>query len=315
MEVTSSTPDSPDASTSTSSESPAIPWGWLRATVYLVVVALAVIFVEIVFQVAVSMAGYRETAIDSPIGVLEQFLQLCVVVLVTLLFRKLVDRRSFVSLGFNIRTVYARDFLSGLGFGLVLILMIYGLLAAMDQISVVYTGISLITCLRLVVLMIIVALTEEIAVRGYILNNLLQSFGRFGLVAVLISSLLFGGLHLLNPNVSWPGLANIVLAGMILGLYYNYRRNLWFPIGLHFSWNFVQGPVLGSPVSGKWIDSMFNYISEGQELLTGGSFGLEASLLTTCAFLVALLSIHLIYRQGPIRPISSTATFSDISQN
>lgn len=101
----------------------------------------------------------------------------------------------------------------------------------------------------------------------------------------------------MNPNTSVAGLVNIVLAGILLGVYYIHCRNLWFPIGLHFAWNLFEGPVYGSAVSGNMVTSVFTQEVVGNSQITGGDFGFEASWITTVVIIVATIAIHLIYRK------------------
>ena len=101
------------------------------------------------------------------------------------------------------------------------------------------------------------------------------------LVALLISAVVFGIAHIINPNATVVSTIGISLAsGVLFGLLFKYYRTLWVPIGIHWSWNFFQGTVTGSPVSGMVPDySILNSVTSGPELLTGGSFGPEASII------------------------------------
>jgi len=81
-----------------------------------------------------------------------------------------------------------------------------------------------------------------------------------------------------------------------LGIYYIHKQNLWFPIGIHFTWNLFQGAVLGFEVSGTKTVSMITQNIQGNELITGGEFGFEASLLATILMIVSIIVIHLKYR-------------------
>ena len=116
----------------------------------------------------------------------------------------------------------------------------------------------------------------------------------FLLVALFLSASLFGLLHLFNPYVGLLPLVNLVLAGMMLGASYLYTRNLCFPVSLHLFWNWIQGPVLGYPVSG--MGSMATCLQlqvPHPTALNGGAFGFEGSLL--CTVLVALSTGWIIY--------------------
>ncbi|MBC7931234.1 MAG: CPBP family intramembrane metalloprotease, partial [Rubrivivax sp.] len=93
------------------------------------------------------------------------------------------------------------------------------------------------------------AAAEEMLFRGYPLQTLMRSWPIW--VALIPTSIPFALVHLENPNVV-PGftMANTVLAGAWLAVAYWRTRSLWFPLGVHWGWNWMQGAVLGSPVSG-----------------------------------------------------------------
>jgi hypothetical protein len=134
---------------------------------------------------------------------------------------------------------------------------------------------------------VIVALNEEILMRGYILNNLMDSMNKYW--ALLISATIFSVLHGMNPNISFLAIINIMLAGIILGSSYIFTRNLWFPISLHLFWNFFQGPVLGYSVSGMKIDSVFKVTLLGNTTVNGGQFGFEGSIVCTVLLIPAII--------------------------
>ena len=72
-------------------------------------------------------------------------------------------------------------------------------------------------------------------------------------------------------------------------------RSLWFPIGWHAAWNFAQFFVVGLPNSGISVADMeltgaTLLVSQpsGPTLLTGGGFGMEASLVNTVVLVAAI---------------------------
>ena len=120
---------------------------------------------------------------------------------------------------------------------------------------------------------------EELLFRGYRLQNI--SEGLKTVWGVLLSSLWFGIVHLLNPNVSAIlfVLSGIFLAGLFLAYGYLSTRQLWLPIGLHIGWNFFEGVGFGFPVSGLDFYHLTRITVSGPELWTGGAFGPEAGLV------------------------------------
>ena len=122
------------------------------------------------------------------------------------------------------------------------------------------------------------AISEEILARG-VLFHFLEQFGG-SWFALAASSAIFGLLHLGNANATlFSALAIAVEAGILLGGAYMLTRNLWLAIGLHFGWNFTQGYIWDVPVSGFQVDGLVDAHSAGPELLSGGMFGLEASVI------------------------------------
>jgi membrane protease YdiL (CAAX protease family) len=142
-----------------------------------------------------------------------------------------------------------------------------------------------------IALFIPAALHEELVFRGYP-YQLLRTVNRP--FAILLSSLVFAGLHAGNEDVTWLALVNIFLGGVILALAYERYRRLWMPIALHFTWNILSGPILGYDVSGFTSSrSLLVTVVRGPALLTGGAFGIEGSILLT---LMEILFVGLLWR-------------------
>lgn len=131
------------------------------------------------------------------------------------------------------------------------------------------------------------ALHEELLFRGYAFQKLWR--WRRG-VAIVIMSLAFTVLHLGNYGITPVGLTNIFLGGVLLSLAYERYRRLWFPIGIHFGWNILSGPLLGHPVSGYVPEAtVFTVVGDGPSVLTGGDFGIEGSIWMTVMEIVAIV--------------------------
>ncbi len=105
--------------------------------------------------------------------------------------------------------------------------------------------------------------------------------------SVLISAMIFGFLHIWNPNATvFSSLSIAMTAGVVLALFYVLTRKLWVPIGIHIAWNFTLGGIYGAAVSGGDTQGLIQAEIDGPELLTGGEFGPEASLVTVIFFLI-----------------------------
>lgn len=133
----------------------------------------------------------------------------------------------------------------------------------------------------------IAALMEELLFRGYILQSLFELRSMWP--AVSLSSALFALGHILNAGFNFLGIFNIWLFGLFACLLLLIAGNLWLPTAFHFSWNLMQGTVLGFPVYGISGKNLIHLKISGDPLLTGGNFGPEASLITTAILTAALI--------------------------
>lgn len=148
-------------------------------------------------------------------------------------------------------------------------------------------------------LFFLVAVSEEIFFRGILFRMINRRWNIWA--ALVISALIFGGLHILNDNATlWSSIAIAIEAGSLLGAAYAYSKNIWLPIGIHWIWNYTQGNILGFPVSGE--DNVTSIITpeiSGPQWLTGGSFGAEASVISAViGLLISLWFIRKTIQQG-----------------
>ncbi|MFD9698123.1 CPBP family intramembrane glutamic endopeptidase [Lentzea sp. NPDC059081] len=149
-----------------------------------------------------------------------------------------------------------------------------------------------------------VAVMEEVLFRGVLFRILEERAGT--VVSLVASSLLFGAIHLVNVNATlWGALSIALTGGTMLAASYVATRSLWFPIGLHFAWNFTHTGVFGIAVSGsdEVPNGLLSTTLSGPTLLTGGAFGPEASLMALVVCLTAtVLLLRRAARSGQIRP-------------
>jgi len=195
-----------------------------------------------------------------------------------------------------------KNALKNLGLGL---LVGFGLMAAavgVAAIAGVYTIVGKGDTSRLVLELVTVAILpgfmEEMAFRG-ILFRWIEEFGG-SWAALAITSALFGIAHIFNPNATWfSSFAIAVEAGVLLGGAYMLTRSLWLPMGLHAAWNFTQGEIFDVPVSGIDEHGLVQAKLSGPSLLSGGTFGLEASIIAlTIATAAGIWLVYLTVRKG-----------------
>lgn len=138
-------------------------------------------------------------------------------------------------------------------------------------------------------MLMIAAAFEELIFRGYPLQILMKGIGTWP--AMIFMSCIFGLLHAQNPNSSPLGVFNTIVAGMMLSLAYLKTRSLWFPYGLHLAWNVGLGMVVGFPLSGLSVGSLWTTHVTGSAFLLGGEYGPEGGALGTLVFLCGAVAV------------------------
>ncbi len=190
-----------------------------------------------------------------------------------------------------------KDLLAGLGVAMLLYAVGFGTSLLMGTVEIASVQWVPRDLLGTLLFFLLVAVTEEVMLRGFVLGRMLSA-GMNRFVALFLSSALFSAMHLFNPNFALLPFVNILLAGCLLGASFLYTRNLCFPVVLHWFWNWLQGPVLGYEVSGMDSgETLLTLRLTGSDLLTGGSFGFEGSLLCTVLLVVGTLAIVAYYER------------------
>ena len=123
----------------------------------------------------------------------------------------------------------------------------------------------------------------------------------FVAVGIVVPSLIFGLIHLTNPNVTLLSVVNIVLLGIALSLMYYKSGNVWMCIGFHIAWNLFQSVVYGMPVSGLDVPAFLVSAYPVGNLLNGGGFGIEGGVLTTVAAVSVMAFTLFYYRTSEYR--------------
>ena len=135
------------------------------------------------------------------------------------------------------------------------------------------------------VLWVAIALHEEILFRGLVYRLCCKIFGTWG--AIVVSGILFSVVHGTQPGAAAIALSSVALAGFLFGAAFALTGRLWLPIGIHAGWNFAEGSLFGTAVSGNTFGSSLTTAKLiGPDILTGGRFGPEASIVTVIVLLV-----------------------------
>ncbi|HTJ16746.1 MAG TPA: type II CAAX endopeptidase family protein [Steroidobacteraceae bacterium] len=139
-------------------------------------------------------------------------------------------------------------------------------------------GINLeVTWIRYLVTFLAVAILEEMIFRVLLFRLIEKSLG--SVLAIILSTAVFGLAHLINPNASWIAAVSLTLSSVILVAGFVLTRRLWLCMGLHWSWNLTQA-LCSLPVSGSETTGLLKGHTSGSVWLSGGGFGIEASVVT-----------------------------------
>lgn len=191
------------------------------------------------------------------------------------------------------------SYLKGALFGTLQIFTVFFIIFGLKAIDVYYVGnISILLLIKVFIIFIFQALLEEILFRGYLMPFFSKVIGIKFTITLL--SFLFTCIHLFNPNLDIIGLANVFLAGITFSLIYYYTGNLWLVGAMHTLWNFILGFIVGSQISGiiTYNSVFFSIPVENKDLISGGVFGFEASIVTTIVELtISLFVIYLIKKE------------------
>jgi uncharacterized protein len=221
------------------------------------------------------------------------------------LARRLLDRRTFRSLGLETGRQAWRDLLAGIVIAAIMMTSIFVIewlagwitFASAGQAAAQPAIIRIGYVLALLLVFFIVGWQEELFARGYLLKNLIDGLNIPW--AVVISSSVFALAHLGNPNVSPMSMIGLLLAGVFFAWAALLTGQLWLPIGLHIGWNFFEGPVFGFPVSGLTFNGLLSFTTTGPEQFTGGAFGPEAGLVLLPALALGALLVWMWTKRRP----------------
>ena len=213
--------------------------------------------------------------------------------LVIWIFMKFLDKEKFSKVGLETRN-RLNEFLVGIGIGAFIMTTGYSLLLILGEIHFQKVIFDFKEILISILIFSVVAVMEEVLFRGYILKNLLLSFNKY--IALIVSSVLFSLMHGFNPNIDLLSLTNLFLAGILLGISYIHTKNLWFPIALHLSWNLFQ-TLFGFSVSGQDAYSIIEFSIQENNILNGGAFGFEGSILSIIGQIIVIIGIGIYYNK------------------
>ena len=239
---------------------------WMRALVFIVVFFAAILLWTATIYLTVGVVPLGDIPLAELIGAVIAYTVLTFY-MESRIWPYEIDYRRLMGL------------VKGIVLGVVLVSVCVAILAVAGSYSITGFNGHYSPWLALLVTGACAGIAEEILYRGVLFRLVEEGLGTWG--AVLVSALVFGGMHLVNPDATlWGAIAIAVEAGILFAAVYVITRSLWWCIGLHFAWNVMEGPVFGSIVSGTGVqDSWFIASWNGPDILTGGAFGLEASIV------------------------------------
>jgi membrane protease YdiL (CAAX protease family) len=249
-------------------------------------VALAQLGVGIILGVVFGIAGREFTHVIFWASCLTLPALLAVFKILTSLF----EGKPLGSMGLAFCGRWKTELGMGMALGTAMVLTVAGLEWGWGVAHFAWNSISVQGALAggayYLVLFALAATNEELMFRGYPFQRLVDAIGPSG--AVVLSSVMFGLVHLGNPSRTWLSTLNTVLVGVPLAVAYLRTRALWLPIGIHFSWNFLQSYALGFQVSGiQFLRTLLKVQVHGLEWLSGGDYGPEGSGLATIVIAAA----------------------------
>lgn len=226
-----------------------------------------------------------------------------IMIAVVFLFCRFIQKRKLRTLGFCKKGLL-KEYLFGalLGFLFFSAAVLGSVLAGGLKIEGFSPDFSLGLFVLFLLGFMVQGMAEEILCRGYFLVSFSRRYPLYA--AALANSLLFAALHLLNGGISILAFINLFLFGIFASLYFINRGNIWGIGAFHSIWNLVQGNFYGIRVSGINVQSsLFTSVScEGKELLSGGAFGLEGSVMVT---IVLCLGIVFLYVRNKKKSLST----------
>jgi membrane protease YdiL (CAAX protease family) len=278
-------------------KTPVIPQAWLRLLLFgftFCVIALLIGIPAILKVTGTQLDALEKDAFQLLSGLmagdylwLMLMLEFVTSIISVGIFRLLIERRSFLGMGWTLDG-YTGEALTGFFLAPALLgLAAIGMLLSghLEWTDLIWDPSTLFISFGW---MTLIAFSEELVFRGYILGNLMECIPNKW-IALGVSSLLFAAYHAITPGIHTLAFVNLFLAGMLLGINYIFTRNLWFSFLLHVGWNFFEGPILGFRVSGTTFPSLFQAEPNGDLFITGGDYGLEGSMLMTLLLVAAIL--------------------------
>ncbi len=211
---------------------------------------------------------------------------------------RFVDRRPLRTFGIGLLPNWRFDLGTGLMLAAAMLVLLLSACYVLGNVNIQWAGGqgAIRTIFDTFGLLLLAAATEELVFRGFPLQILVEGMGKWP--AVMMMSALFGATHLSNPGASLLSALNTAIAGILLSLAFVKSRSLLLPYGIHAGWNLGLGVILGFPLSGLHLASLWTIRVTGNDKILGGGYGPEGGLLATFIFASSAVFIN----RRPHRP-------------
>jgi len=223
-----------------------------------------------------------------------------------------IEKRTFADYGLPLSEAFGKRFWQGVPLGFVMLSLLLAMIAALHGFSLEGIALGGAAALKYGALyfigFIFVGIFEEFSFRGYLQSTLGSGIGFWP--AALILSFVFGAIHLGNPGEAKIGAFMAGSFGLVAAFALRRTGNIWYPIGMHASWDWGETYFYGTPDSGILAQGHFlNSSFHGPDWLTGGSVGPEGSLLVFVVLIIWALAIHFLF---PAKPASAVQTKTEV---
>ncbi len=234
------------------------------------------------------------------------------IILITMLFCKLIQKRSMRSLGFVKKNI-VKEYGIGLlvGFALFTVAVLICVVTGTLKFEGLSSNFGVVTFIFFGLGYMIQGMAEEVLCRSYLMVSIARRYPIW--VAVILNALFFAALHLGNSGISPLAFLNLTLFGIFASVYFIKRGSIWGIGAIHSIWNFVQGNFYGIKVSG--MDSTCSVLEsvgvEGGDFVNGGAFGLEGGIAVTIVLVVGTLIMLTRPAKDAVEPVAATESVAE----
>lgn len=261
---------------------------WIEILKFLAVILSVNLIMVFVIEI-IKKAFFRGSLIEEDIAMLIQLYGSIIGIGLVILYCYGIEKRKLACMGI-IRSSFFQQYMKGILVGgfLISVIVLIGELLGIFVFDEINQNLNIKIILLFFFGFLLQGFYEELVFRGFLMISIIKKSTIF--VAVMINSLLFGLTHGFNDGIHVLGLLNLILFGIFESIYLLKNDNIWGVSAIHSMWNFMQGSIYGFNVSGMaQSQSLLTFKIKNCEIFSGGTFGLEGSLLTTIVLASGIL--------------------------